>query len=89
MLNHVGLLATSWTVARQAPLSMELLRQENWSRLPFLPAGDLGSPGTEPASLASPALADGLFTISTTCEAQSLGRTGVEGSSFHQPWSVS
>ena len=28
-------LATPWTVARQAPLSMEFSRQEYWSRLPF------------------------------------------------------
>ena len=28
---HVRLFATSWTVARQAPLSMEFSRQECWS----------------------------------------------------------
>ena len=27
--------ATPWTVARQAPLSMEFPRQEHWSGLPF------------------------------------------------------
>ena len=27
--------ATPWTIARQAPLSMEFSRQEYWSRLPF------------------------------------------------------
>jgi len=27
-------LATPWTVARQAPLSMEFVRQEYWSGLP-------------------------------------------------------
>ena len=31
----VRLLATLWTVARQAPLSMGLSRQEYWSGLPF------------------------------------------------------
>ena len=34
-LSRVRLFATPWTVARQAPLSMEFSRQENWSGLPF------------------------------------------------------
>ena len=34
-LNCVQLFATPWTVAYQAPLSMEFSRQEYWSRLPF------------------------------------------------------
>ncbi|KAM7228961.1 hypothetical protein CapIbe_020249, partial [Capra ibex] len=38
------LFATPWTVARQAPLSMGLLRQEYWSGLPFPPPGDLPNP---------------------------------------------
>ena len=45
--------------ALQAPLSMELSRQEYWSALPFSPPGDLPDPGIEPAS---PALAGGFFT---------------------------
>ena len=32
--------ATPWTVARQAPLSMEFSRQEYWSGLPFPSPGD-------------------------------------------------
>ena len=36
--------ATPWTVARQAPLSMEFPRQEYWSGLPFPPPGDLPDP---------------------------------------------
>ena len=32
-LSHVWLFATPWTVAHQAPLSMEFSRQEYWSRL--------------------------------------------------------
>ena len=32
----VRLFATPWIVARQAPLSMEFSRQEQWSGLPFL-----------------------------------------------------
>ena len=34
-LSHVWLSMTPWTVAHQAPLSMEFSRQEYWSRLPF------------------------------------------------------
>ena len=45
-----------WTVARQAPLSMESPRQEYWSGLPFPPPGNLPNPGIEPLS---PALAGG------------------------------
>ena len=41
---------TPWTVARQAPLSMEFSRQEYWSGLPCLPPGDLPNPGIEPRS---------------------------------------
>ena len=36
--------ATPWTVAHQAPLSMELSRQEHWSGLPFPPPRDLPDP---------------------------------------------
>ena len=36
MLSHVRLFAAPWTVAYQAPLSLELSRQEYWSGLHFL-----------------------------------------------------
>ena len=64
--------ATPWTAACQAPLSLELSRQEYWSGLPFPSPGDLPNPGTgmEPMSLKSPALAGGFFTTSTPWEAQ-------------------
>ena len=39
-----------WTVAHQAPLSMEFPRQEYWSVLPFPSAEDLSNPGIEPGS---------------------------------------
>ena len=53
-------LATPWTVARQAPLSMGFSRQEYWSELPFPSPGDLSNPGIEPMT---PALqADSLPT---------------------------
>ena len=49
-------LATPWTVAHQAPLSVGFPRQEYWSGLPLPSLGDL-DPGIEPES---PALADSL-----------------------------
>ena len=53
-------LVTSWTIARQAPLSMGFSRQEYWSGLPFPSPKDLPDPGIEPRS---PALqADSLLT---------------------------
>ena len=50
MLSHVQLFATPWTVAHQAPLSMEFSRQEYWGGLPFPSPGDLPNPGIEPGS---------------------------------------
>ena len=35
LLSHVRLLATSWTAAYQAPLSMGFSRQEYWSGVPL------------------------------------------------------
>ena len=58
--------ATPWTVAHLAPLSMAVSRQEYWSGLLGPPPRDLPNPETEPASLVSPALADGFFTTSAT-----------------------
>ena len=50
-----------WAVACQAPLSMGFSRQEYWSVLPLPSPGDLPSPGIKHRSLASPAMAGGLF----------------------------
>ena len=61
---------TPWTVAHQALPSMEFSRQEYWSELLFLPAGNLPDPGIEPMSHASPALAGRFFTTSFTWEGQ-------------------
>ena len=44
-------LATPWTVACQAPLSVVFSRQEYWSGLPFPPPGDLPDPGIEPGDI--------------------------------------
>ena len=60
--SHVRLFVTPWTAVRQAPLSMELSRQEYRSGLPFPFPGDLHDPGIEPVSLVSPAVAGGFFT---------------------------
>ena len=43
---------TPWTVAHQAPLSMEFSRQEYWSGLPFPSPGNLSDPGIETVSRA-------------------------------------
>ena len=58
--SHVWLFATLWTVARQAPLSMEFSRQEYWNAKPFPPPGDLPNPVT----LTFPELADRFYTTS-------------------------
>ena len=62
MLSRVGLVATLWTVARQASQSMGFSRQKYQSGLPCPPLRDLPNPGTESMSLLSPALAGGFFT---------------------------
>ena len=56
----IQLFATPWAADRQAPLSMELFRQEYWSGLPFPFPEDLPNPEIEPGS---PVLASRFFTI--------------------------
>ena len=63
------ILVTPCTVACQFPLSMGFPRQEYWSGLLFPSPGDLSDPGIEPVSPASPVLAGGFFTTSTTWDA--------------------
>ena len=46
-LSCVRLFAAPWTVARQAPPSMEFSRQEYWSGLPLPSPGDPPNPGIE------------------------------------------
>ena len=50
LLSRVRLFVTPWTVAHQAPPSMEFSRQEYLSGLPFPFPGDLPNPGIEPRS---------------------------------------
>ena len=66
--SHVRLFLTPWTVASQAPLSTEFLKQEKKNRLPLPPAGDLPNPGIESVSLESLALEGRFFTTSITWE---------------------
>ena len=49
-LSHVLLFGIPWTVAYQAPQSVEFSRQEYWSGLPFPSPGDPPNPGIEPGS---------------------------------------
>ena len=53
------LLATPWTIAHQASVSMGFPRQEYRNGLPCLPPVDLPNPGVEPMPPTSPALAGG------------------------------
>ena len=48
VLSHVWLYETPWTVAHQAPLSMEFSRQECWIESPFPSPGDLPNKTTGP-----------------------------------------
>ena len=66
-------LATPWTVAHQAPLSMEFSRQEHWSGLPCPPPGDLPDPGIKPGSPA----------LQAVREVAILSRNTEEGPSPH------
>ena len=81
--NHVGtcvpshfscirLLATLWTAACQAPLSIGFSRQVYWSRLLFSSPGDLPDPGIKPKSLMSPELAGRFFTTGATWESEKI-----------------
>ena len=50
-LSRVWLFATPWTVARQAPLSVGFSKQEDCSRLPCPPPGDLPDSGIKPTQV--------------------------------------
>ena len=49
--SHVQLFLTLWTVAHQAPLSMEFSKQEYWNGLSFPSPGDLPDQGLNPGLL--------------------------------------
>ena len=67
VFSRVRLCVTLWTVARQAPLSLRLSRQESWSGLPCPPPGDLPDLGIE---FMSPVLASGFLTTGATWKRQ-------------------
>ena len=71
-LSRVRLFVTPWTVAHQAPLSVEFSRQEYWSGLPGPPPGDRPDPGIKPRS---PALQSYSFTLWAIREAHTLVTT--------------
>ena len=50
MLSHVLLFASPWTIAHQAPLSVEFVRQEYCSGLPLSSPGYLPNSGIKPGS---------------------------------------
>ena len=64
--NCVQLLVAPWTVAHQAPLSMEFPRREYLCELPLPSPGDLLDQGIKPHISVSPALAGRFFTTSAT-----------------------
>ena len=80
LLSRVRLFATPWTVAHQAPLSMEFSRQEYWSGLPFPSPGDFPNPGIKSRSPAL--LADSLSRL----QAKSLPSLSM-GFSIREYWS--
>ena len=71
-LSCVWFFGAPWTVARQAPLSMEFSRQEYWSWLSFSTPGDVPGPQTQDKSLEPPVLEYGFFTTHATWEGQDI-----------------
>ena len=69
--SHFQLCETVWTVARQAPLSTGLSRQNTAVGC----HGNLANPGIEPKSLLCPALAGRFFTTIATWEAPEVEHT--------------
>ena len=86
-------LTTPWTVAYQAPLSMEFSRYECWSGWPFPSPGDLSHLGVESVSLV---LEGGFFTIespgkptlSLTPKFNLKKGLGTSGGLLHPTWEV-
>ena len=70
-----------WTIAFQAPLSMDFSRQEYWTGFPFYTPRALPHPEIKPASLAPLALAGGFFTPQFS-SVQSLSHVWL----FATPW---
>ena len=75
--------ATLWTLAHQAPLSMNFSRQEYWNGLPFPTPGGLPDPGINPES---PALAGRFFTTVPPEKLQGLGLLTCKTKRIHGTW---
>ena len=60
----------TWTVARQAPLSMRFPKQEYWSGLPFSPLGGLPDPGLSVSGISC--IGRWILYLWTTWESPSL-----------------
>ena len=65
LLQSCQLFAVPWTIALQAPLSVEFPSQEYWSGSPYSPPGDIPKSGMEPMSL----IAGVFFTTRVAWEA--------------------
>ena len=78
MLSLVQLFVISWTLAHQAPLSMECSRQEYWSGL-LCPPPVIPDPGIESASLTSPSLGGRFFITSATWKGQTISYVSAKG----------
>ena len=90
--SHVRLFVSLWTVAHQAPLSMEFSRQKYLSELPFPTPEDLLDPGIEHISPASPALVGRFFITSNIWEAPIISQKFSNASivnKFRELWGFS
>ena len=85
-LGHIWFFATLWAVAHQAPLSIGFSKQEFWIWVPFPTPGSLPDSGIEPANLASPELAGGLFTTSATWEADATYMCNLKIKQISEYW---
>ena len=79
----VRLSVTPWIVARQAPLSMGLSRQEYWSGWPCPPPDHLPNPGIE---LTSPALQVDSLPLSHQRGPNTLWKVKVKVKSLSHAW---
>ena len=79
MCSAVSDCPTRWTVACQAPLTIEFPSQEYLSGLSFPSPGDLPDPGIESIFLTSSALAGRFFTAVPPGKPTLLGLTSASG----------
>ena len=87
----VWLFPTPWTVACQAPLSMDFSRQKYWSGLLFPFQRDLSNTGTKPVPPGPVALAGRFFTIVKNGSARRMSEDNraVDSGHFRSAWNFS